>query len=121
MKYSFQGSFVQATAETIKESLELIKLGDPTLEKTSAAIDKMVGKEVTPPKKIFTRGKKEDLKILKDQLDQITPGFKGFITTEMGRASKNFPSFASHYFKDQKHTKASIHKVYGGYEVHVKV
>ena len=116
MKYEFVGKLVRATAESTEESVVLLSLNKEKISTERSAI---------PRKKKITTNiearieKKRMLGILKEQVRQIPPGSKGFITSDMARASKDFPSFVFHYGKTFLGKRIGTRKVYGGYEVFV--
>lgn len=121
MKFEFKGQFVQATAETTSENLMLLE-ATGSVKVTSTKVEEPKQRRKYTKQKVSKEARLEktkQLKVLQEQLSQIPPGSKGFITREMARTSKDFPSY-THYILTRKYKhRYSITKVFGGYEVSV--
>lgn len=119
MKYEFtKSNFVQVTAETKQENVELMAL-ECSPSNTTLKEKRKYSKRAP---KGLTLEKKAQLEILRSQLTSIQVGTSGFITTEQSRVVRNFTSLAHRYILQHyegQNVKVKTKKVFGGYQIAV--
>ena len=116
MKYSFQGSYIVATAETLQENALLLSTQGAIQQ--SAPVEKVT--------KIKTRkgvGKKIDsakAELLQKEIDKIPRHSTGFIPDEIASATSNLSAYVGNYLKRTRGVEYVMRKVAGGRELTVK-
>lgn len=119
MKFEFKGSFVQVTAETTDENFVLLEATKQVKVATTKLPKPQTKRKGYRLSKEENLAKKKNMNLLKDQLTQITPGSTGFIPYETAKTSRSFPSYVHYIVTKRTGHKASISKVFGGYQVAV--